>query len=39
MVNLKSVTPEACGMDLGDPGTASDPLGLFCVRLKRLQTQ
>ena len=26
-------------MDLGDPGTASDPLGLFCVRLKRLQTQ
>ncbi len=26
-------------MDLGDPGTASDPLGLFCARLKRLQTQ
>lgn len=26
-------------MDLGGPGTASDPLGLFCARLKRLQTQ
>ena len=25
-------------MDLGDPGTASDPLGLFCARLRRLQT-
>ena len=24
-------------MDLGDPGTASDPLGLFCARLRRLQ--
>jgi transcriptional regulator with XRE-family HTH domain len=26
-------------MDLGDPGTASHPLGVFCARLKRLQTQ
>jgi transcriptional regulator with XRE-family HTH domain len=26
-------------MDLGDPGTASDPLSLFCARLKRLQGQ
>lgn len=24
-------------MDLGDLRTASDPLGLFCARLKRLQ--
>lgn len=24
-------------MDLGDPGAASDPLSLFCARLKRLQ--
>jgi transcriptional regulator with XRE-family HTH domain len=26
-------------MDLEDSGIASDPLGLFCARLKRLQTQ
>ena len=26
-------------MDLGDPGTASGPLDLFCARLKRLQAQ
>jgi hypothetical protein len=25
-------------MNLGDPGTASDPLALFCARLRRLQT-
>lgn len=26
-------------MDLGDLSTASDPVGLFCARLKRLQAQ
>jgi transcriptional regulator with XRE-family HTH domain len=26
-------------MDLGNPGSASDPLALFCARLRRLQMQ
>jgi hypothetical protein len=26
------------GMDLGHPGNTSDPLDLFCARLRRLQT-